>query len=70
MTKLGEFLKDKSVNKAEISRRSGITTTRMNELTTNLKSRLLAQEVYDIAVAMGVSPGELLEFVCGGAGKK
>jgi DNA-binding Xre family transcriptional regulator len=64
MTKLGEFLTLKSVNKSEVSRKTGISKARLSELTTKPSARLLAKELYLVALAIGTDPGELLEFVC------
>ncbi len=61
MTKLGLYLAQKSVNKAEAARKTGLTKARMNELTLNERSHLRAEELYLIALAIGVNPCELLE---------
>ncbi|MGN6212710.1 helix-turn-helix domain-containing protein [Parafilimonas sp.] len=66
MTKLGEYLAVKSVNKSEVARRSGLSKARINQLTLNDSTKLRADELYLIALAMGVNPCELLEFVCAG----
>ncbi len=60
MTKLGIYLAQRSVNKAEVARKTGLTKARMNELTLNERSHLRAEELYLIALAIGVSPCELL----------
>jgi hypothetical protein len=65
MTRLGEYLAKKLVNRAAISRRTKIHTTRLNELSNNENAKLRADELYLIALAIGVNPAELLEFVCG-----
>jgi DNA-binding Xre family transcriptional regulator len=65
MTKLGEYLATKSVNKSEVSRKTGISKARLSELTTKPNTRLRATELYLVALAIGVDPGVLLEFVCG-----
>ena len=64
MTKLGEYLIIKSVNKSEVSRKTGLSKPRLSELTLNLSAKLRADELYLIALAIDVSPLELLEFVC------
>jgi len=64
MTKLGEFLARKSVNRAAISRKTKIHTTRLNELSNKESARLTAEELYLIALAIEVNPGELLDYVC------
>ncbi|PZR16550.1 MAG: DNA-binding protein [Flavobacterium psychrophilum] len=61
MTKLGLYLGQKSVNKSEVARKTGLTKARMNELTLNERSHLRAEELYLIALAIGVDPCELLE---------
>ncbi|MCH5716439.1 helix-turn-helix domain-containing protein [Niabella hibiscisoli] len=64
MTKLGLFLSQRSVNKSEAARKAGLSKARMNELTLNDRSHLRAEELYLIALAIGVDPGNLLEYVC------
>ncbi len=63
MTPLGEYLIQKSVKKADVSRKTGISTSRLTELTRNEKTKLKAEEVYLIALAIDVEPGEILEKV-------
>jgi hypothetical protein len=65
MTKLGLYLAQKSVNKAEVARKTGLTKARMNELTLNGRSHLRAEELYLIALAVDVDPCELLEVLHG-----
>lgn len=60
MTKLGEYLDKKSVNKAEISRKTGITRVRLTELSTTSTTKLRGEELYLIALAIDVSPCEML----------
>jgi DNA-binding Xre family transcriptional regulator len=70
MTKLGEFLASKSVNKSEVSRKTGISKARLSELTTKPTARLQASELYLVAMAIGTDPGVLLEYVCGDLKRK
>ncbi|HPM31313.1 MAG TPA: helix-turn-helix transcriptional regulator [Chryseolinea sp.] len=65
MTKLGEFLAKKSINRASISRKTGISKTRLSELSNNASTKLRADELYLIALATESDPSEVLEFVCG-----
>ncbi|SDX68804.1 Cro/C1-type HTH DNA-binding domain-containing protein [Hydrobacter penzbergensis] len=65
MTKLGLYLAQKSVNKAEVARKTGLTKARMNELTLNERSHLRAEELYRIALAIDVNPCELLTTLYG-----
>jgi len=65
MTKLGLYLAQKSVNKAEVGRKTGLTKARMNELTLNKSSHLRGKELYLIALAIDVDPCELLKALYG-----
>lgn len=65
MTQLGEYLARKAVNKSHISRRTGISKQRLSELSINKTTKLRADELYLIALAIEANPCELLEFVCG-----
>lgn len=65
MTKLGKYLAKKSVNKSEVSRRTGISKARISELTLNTATKLRADELYLIALAINVEPSEVLNEVCG-----
>lgn len=60
MTKLGKYLAQKSVNKSEVARKTGLSRARINELTLSERSHLRAEELYLIALAIGVSPCDLL----------
>ena len=63
MTGLGKFLSKKSVNKAEISRRTDITTSRLSDLSLKKYARLTAEELYLIALAIDVNPSEVFEEI-------
>lgn len=65
MTKLGEYLLKKSVSKAQVARKTGLSKSRITELTLNQSTRLRADELYLIALAVDTNPCELLEYVCG-----
>lgn len=65
MTKLGEYLDNRSINKSSVSRKTGISNNRLSELTNNSKTLLRADELYLIALAVEANPCEMLEFVCG-----
>ena len=66
MTKLGIYLAQKSVNKSEVARKTGLSRARINELTLSGRSHLRAEELYLIALAIDVVPAELLEYICSG----
>ncbi|MBD1364653.1 MULTISPECIES: helix-turn-helix domain-containing protein [Mucilaginibacter] len=60
MTELGLYLTKKSVNKAEISRRTGISKARLTQLSNNKSTKLTVDELYKIALSINVDPCELL----------
>jgi putative transcriptional regulator len=64
MTKLGLFLSRKSVNRSDVSRKTGISKTRLSELTNNSSTKLRVDELYLIALAIDVDPCELMKDVC------
>lgn len=63
MTKLGEYLAKRSINKSEVSRKTGISKPRLGELTLNESAHLRAKELYLIALAIAVDPCELLKDI-------
>ena len=64
MTKLGVYLEQSSVNKAEIGRRTGLGRQRIGELCNNTSTRLSVQELYKIALAINIDPGEIFKEIC------
>lgn len=65
MTLLGEFLTSRSVNKAEVARKTGLSTSRLSELARNTSTILKAEELYLIALAIGVTPQDILHNIYG-----
>jgi DNA-binding Xre family transcriptional regulator len=65
MTRLGEYLAQKSVNKSDVSRKTGISKARLSELTLKESAKLRADELYKIALAIDVKACDVLEYVCG-----
>jgi DNA-binding Xre family transcriptional regulator len=65
LTKLGVYFEKKSINKASIARKTGLGKNRLTAITTRETARITAEELYLIALAIEVKPGELLEYVCG-----
>lgn len=63
MTLFGEYLNKKSIKKAEVSRKTGISPSRLSELALNESTNLKAEELYLIALAIDVNPIEILEVV-------
>ncbi len=61
MTDLGLYLAKKTVNKAEVSRRTGISKSRLTKLTSYETTKLRADELYLIALAIDIVPGEMFE---------
>ena len=64
MTLVGEYFNKKSVSKAEIARKTGISKARLSELSNNPNTHIRATELYIIALAIDVDPTEFLNFVC------
>jgi len=64
MTILGEVLHKKSINKADVSRKTGISTSRLSQLSNNNTTNLKVDELYLIALAIDVPPIEILSKVC------
>ncbi|WP_262916870.1 helix-turn-helix domain-containing protein [Aestuariivivens insulae] len=63
MTSLGLYLTKKSVNRAMVSRRTGISQARLSQLSSNESTKLRADELYLIALAIDISPGEMFEEI-------
>lgn len=64
MTELGLYLSKKSVNRSDVSRKTGISKTRLSELVNNSSTKLRVDEMYLIALAIDVDPSDLLKEVC------
>lgn len=64
MTDLGLYLSKKSVNRSDVARKTGISKTRLSELSNNASTKLRADELYLIALAIDVNPCEVLNEVC------
>jgi len=63
MTELGHYLSKKSASKAEISKKTGISKSRISELTLNQSTQLRAWELYLIALALDVDPGDMFKEI-------
>lgn len=64
MTELGLFLSRKSVNRSDVSRKTGISKTRLSELANNQSTKLRVDELYLVALAIDVDPCDVLKEVC------
>lgn len=64
MTTLGEILNKKSIKKADVSRKTGISSSRLSQLSNNETTNLKVDELYLIALAIDVPPVEILNKVC------
>ena len=64
MTELGLYLTRKSVNKADISRKTGISSARLSQLSKNINTKFSVDELYLIALAIDVNPSEIIDNVC------
>lgn len=65
MTKLGEYLARRSVNKAELGRKTGLTRQRISELCLSDKAQLKATEFYLIGLAIEADHLDMLKAICG-----
>lgn len=65
MTELGKYFKQKSINKSEIARKTGISSSRLSELSRNDKSKIKAEELYLISLALDINASEILEKLYG-----
>jgi DNA-binding Xre family transcriptional regulator len=64
MTQLGEYFLKKSINKADVSRKTGISPARLSQLSLRKTTKLRVDELYLIALAIDVNPSDILDFVC------
>ncbi|ODS90187.1 MAG: DNA-binding protein [Chryseobacterium sp. SCN 40-13] len=61
MTKLGDLFSQKSVNKSAISRKTGISSARLSELSRNNNTKIRAEELYLISLALEIPIDEINE---------
>lgn len=64
MTELGLYLSRKSVNRSDVARKTGLSKTRLSELSNNKKTKLKVDELYLIALALDVDPSEVMKDIC------
>lgn len=64
LTKLGKYLIQKSANRAEIFRKTSIKESRLSLLSNDASTKLTAEELYLIALAIDVDPGEIIRVIC------
>lgn len=55
-----KYLTKKCINKASISRITGITESRLSRLSRDIKSKLTAEELFLLSKAIGIEPNDLL----------
>lgn len=63
MTRLGEFLAKKAVNKAKLGRMTKLSRQRISELCLNEKAKLTGLELYKISLAMEIEIKKLAEIL-------
>ncbi|SFA57793.1 Cro/C1-type HTH DNA-binding domain-containing protein [Pedobacter suwonensis] len=63
LTELGKYLILKSANKAEIYRKTGITESRLSLLSNDASTKLSGEELYLIALALDVEPGDMAKTI-------
>lgn len=64
MTEIGNYFARKSINRADISRKTGISKSRLNELANNNNTQLRVEELYLISLAIDEDPGVLIKYLC------
>jgi putative transcriptional regulator len=64
MTTLGRFFAKKSINRSDVSRKTGISKTRLSEFANNLNTQLKVKALYWRFLAVDEDPGELFKEVC------
>lgn len=65
MTILGAYLNERLVNRADLSRQTGISPTRIFTLCQHESAQLRIEEFYKICLALKLDPNELLQLLCG-----
>lgn len=63
MTKIGEYFEKKSISKAGVAKKTGISKSRISELSNNQNTNLKASELYLISLAIEADPKEILDFI-------
>lgn len=63
MTKLGEFLAKNKINRASLSRQTGISEPRLTRLSNSMTAKLQGNELYRIALATKTPPPRLLKLI-------
>ena len=57
------YLATKSNNKAEVARKTGLSKSRLSQLSSNESTKLRADKLFLIALAIDIDPCELLKEV-------
>lgn len=65
MTRFGEYLAKRSVSKAALSKRTGITVQRLNDLTLKDNARPMGFELYLVAKAIEADLDDMHAFLYG-----
>tara|TARA_R110000744_G_scaffold376803_1_gene491304 strand:- start:394 stop:603 length:210 start_codon:yes stop_codon:yes gene_type:complete len=60
---LSLYLATKSNNKAEVARKTGLSKSRLSQLSSNESTKLRADKLFLIALAIDIDPCELLKEV-------
>ena len=63
MTELGRYLAKRSINRSDLSRRTGIKLTRLTNLALKENANIRGDELYLISLALGVTMLELIEVI-------
>lgn len=63
MTRLGEFLARRAINKAKLGRMTKLSRQRISELCLKDKAKLTGLELYKISIAIEIEIKELAEIL-------
>jgi transcriptional regulator with XRE-family HTH domain len=66
ITKLGLYLARKPLSQAKLARMTGISKDRMSKLHVDISSRPTTEEIFLIALALGVPYTEIVDELCKG----
>jgi putative transcriptional regulator len=65
MTRLGQYFKKKSIKKSEVSKKTGVSKSRLSLLCNDISTKLSGKELYLISLAIEVDTNEIVNFLYG-----
>jgi len=63
LTRLGLYFAKKSINKAEVARKTGLSEARLSVLSSKESAKPRADEIYLIALALEIDSSEIMRFM-------